>query len=873
MKYEFYNKGSNKTIEFNTDSKYTFIYGPNGSGKTTFSRTYMNKKINNTLYKVFNEEYINKNVYVTDKDGSKQNSDSKKGLNKLFIGNNVLKYSNFLTKVRQTKNEFLSTNPNILKSNLNEKFILNVDQILEEDEEYKRIKEPFIKTLLTDEYINKKYEQLKNEIDINNICISPKNILNKRYVKLYELEYKNTYNINLIKTEILEFLRHQNRNLLKSYNNEINKFHKQMLSSIDNIDNDTIETMKKYKETLEKESEKFSIIKKIEEKNEKYLSDRIREKDIEIDLLKKWIDEGYRYHKAIDFSDCLYCHNSEFNTVLADEYKIKNENEYNITIIKMKKFIEEKFKIIFDIINNHKLIKDFYEKVNRKEEQQLIQVLFISLNSIIDIMNDIYNTKKFNNNIINEVEKLYEFICKEIKEKIKYEELDSKNEKEFEFGETLKLLYNITDFKRALKKEVLCLNIAKLEEKIKQRLQNIQNEEIIKVGDYLQFYQEVFRTKYEISNVKSNISTGQNVDAMLEIKFKNNRKLNEISTGEKNILALIVFFSNIEYEMKQLKENEKITLILDDPVNSNDWNIFFSLQTIIEDYLEFKYKDKLDEIIILSHNVDYAIIQLKNLKIYNDKVKLYRLFDNKCINIDIDLMYTNDINLISQFIYEWISSFEFEKNVYYMDKDRAYRVFITYRKFLEDILINATHISQVDIDNQKSDIEKLKDISNDENMIKLLNYSNNIFYNQKDSGITIDDFTKTFIIMLKNIINANIYIKLENSKFNTLLEKIKTSNDCKFLIKGENKENIAVSDFKVDNIVDIDQEKMKNILVKSLIIKKASKHEHDSKKFMINKSKDYYINYLKHSNDLVGKPLLALDVEPMLNYIKEQEDS
>lgn len=275
----------------------------------------------------------------------------------------------------------------------------------------------------------------------------------------------------------------------------------------------------------------------------------------------------------------------------------------------------------------------------------------------------------------------------------------------------------------------------------------------------------------------------------------------------------------------------------------------------------------------MSHNVDYAIIQLKNLKIYNNKVKLYRLFDNKCINIDIDLMYTNDINLISQFIYEWISSFEFKNNVYYMDKDRSYRVFITYRKFLEDILINATQISQVNIDNQKSDIEKLKDISNDENMIKLLNYSNNILYNQKDSGITVDDFTKIFIIMLKNIVNANIYIKLENSKFNTLLEKIKISNDCKFLIKGEDKNNIAVSDFKIDNIMDIDQEKMKNILVKSLIIKKASKHEDDSMKFMINKSKDYYINYLKHSNDLVGKPLLALDVEPMLNYIKEQEDS
>lgn len=95
MEYRFYNKESKNEINFETDSLYTFIYGPNGTGKTTFSREYYDKEENNIIYKVFNEDFINNNVYVTDMDGSKQSPENKKGLNKLFIGKNVRKYSDF----------------------------------------------------------------------------------------------------------------------------------------------------------------------------------------------------------------------------------------------------------------------------------------------------------------------------------------------------------------------------------------------------------------------------------------------------------------------------------------------------------------------------------------------------------------------------------------------------------------------------------------------------------------------------------------------------------------------------------------------------------------------------------------------------------
>ena len=45
MEYKYKNLKNNKNITINIDKNYTFIYGPNGTGKTTFSRAIGNGKI------------------------------------------------------------------------------------------------------------------------------------------------------------------------------------------------------------------------------------------------------------------------------------------------------------------------------------------------------------------------------------------------------------------------------------------------------------------------------------------------------------------------------------------------------------------------------------------------------------------------------------------------------------------------------------------------------------------------------------------------------------------------------------------------------------------------------------------------------------
>ena len=139
-------------------------------------------------------------------------------------------------------------------------------------------------------------------------------------------------------------------------------------------------------------------------------------------------------------------------------------------------------------------------------------------------------------------------------------------------------------------------------------------------------------------------------------------------------------------------------------------------------------------------------------------------------------------------------------------------------------------------------------------------------YNLDDSKVNITLFTKKFINVIKIIIGDGNILKMENSDLTKILDEIKIDDTTQFAIKGkEELTNIKANDFIIDG-KNLDQEKMKNILVKAFTMKKDSR-DSDEIKYMNNQSKIYYMNYIKHCNELVGKPLLALDVEPMIKYL------
>lgn len=98
--FVFKNLDTNSDIAIPIGSRFTYVYGGNGTGKTTFSRQFLSGVTNS---KVFNVDFINKNVYIVDTDGAKMDSSTKDNFSKLFISEQAVVYANEMMKAKEIK--------------------------------------------------------------------------------------------------------------------------------------------------------------------------------------------------------------------------------------------------------------------------------------------------------------------------------------------------------------------------------------------------------------------------------------------------------------------------------------------------------------------------------------------------------------------------------------------------------------------------------------------------------------------------------------------------------------------------------------------------------------------------------------------------
>ena len=100
MKLEFLNYDTRKKIDFETEKHLIAIYGKNGSGKTTLSRTDLfNKKY------VFNEDFIYSNVFNVSEKGFTQTSTTKENFSGLWLGENIVKIRQEISKIKEQEKE------------------------------------------------------------------------------------------------------------------------------------------------------------------------------------------------------------------------------------------------------------------------------------------------------------------------------------------------------------------------------------------------------------------------------------------------------------------------------------------------------------------------------------------------------------------------------------------------------------------------------------------------------------------------------------------------------------------------------------------------------------------------------------------------
>lgn len=224
----FRNEDTKKDISLKLDKKMIFIYGKNGSGKTSFSRS---KDLDNKY--VFNEDFVYKNVYIIDEEGAKVDSNVKNNFSELLIGEDVVslkKKQNELETLLKDLNGKSNDNQTSINSRLTEcsiplsynsiKSIVDRDYEFDPskstDEQLKLYKSSYEldQLILNDEELKtnvnqiRKNENIKVLIDkIKSIPILNEFLFNEKKIILEDLNKKIEYlNLNVDEIKKLEEL-------------------------------------------------------------------------------------------------------------------------------------------------------------------------------------------------------------------------------------------------------------------------------------------------------------------------------------------------------------------------------------------------------------------------------------------------------------------------------------------------------------------------------------------------------------------------------------------------------------------------------------------------------------------------------------------
>lgn len=868
MEYEYKNLKNNKKIKINIDKNYTFIYGPNGTGKTTFSRAIGNGKIIpdndfNKIHLVFNQDFVNNNIYISTSDGTyKSDTKNKSKLKQIFLGDSSKDDNEKLIFLRQKIREYSKLEFNV--NNFKNDFKNIVIELISKDEDYSEDYENYILQYVDDNLLNQYFGNVIKKVKKNDIKIDSLKLDDENYIDKIELgKIDKTYTDDEVKNELLKFYRECYDNKEKSLNKIVDDFNKKFVDDFKiEFINEKIQNINEQLDNLKASKELYEIILKLETEEDEYLRGILDGKRINIKEVKTWITNGDNFHKEIEFNSCLYCKN-EISKDLKEKKSTLAKNKY---LLYLKEYAKQINELIADLDNleyeyNNLIEKNVYETVKIEKEEQYFRILIKKKNAFklkyqkeIEEKKYSYNAIKQLNDFINLLEKATNYL------KIKIQE--EKKEKTQLF-KAYQLYLSSDKFIKEIKNLLIRHQLIIDEKKCKDKIQNDTQDYISKIKDYIKEFEDIYEPRFELV-INSSLSRADNAETTIEITSNETNFLNNISEGEKNILALIIFFSYVKNVLSSLKENEQIVLILDDPVNSNDWGNFFKFQAIIEDYF---YKDiiedkKISNVILLSHNIDYAVIQLENDK-YEKHFEFIRLFSDKAIKIDTNFIFMDDIKLGSKLIHDLYTSIECVEDNGYIEKHKLYRVAIYMRKFLESFLNRTISIADPNLaPNKNESIKFLKDNIDSTNIDNLLSVSTTIL---KDNGRGIysaNQYMNCLTLALQDIIaNSNLF--LQDSRLKLLLDKF-TDEKYIFYIKDEEEQNIIGNTFEIEPNESCYDEELIDIMIKGLITNIKDNPSEEKIKYIRTKAKNNYLKYMRHINDNVGRPVLAVNSDNII---------
>lgn len=507
-------------------AKVNIIFGYNGRGKTSLARGLekeflKNKENEKKNYRLFNRNYIVDNLMLVQSENTKI-----KGV----IANFGKKDVDVEIQIKKLENEIVDT------ENLTNE-IKELNQRVRDE-------------------INKIHDTKKKNISI---AKKPSSKSNEEVIELYNEDIKKAMKIEKDEEKLINL---KGDNSIENERKKIENLHIPQISYYE-------------------ESELMKIKKIFTKKYE----------DIEIPSSKiiQWITEGIEIHN--DGDHCKFCGGN------IELEKIKNTvNQYNRSekqkdAVVLEKFENELKKYMFEIDklleNKETIINELGQKVREcfniiKEEKNLLEKYDDTLKKKIE---DINNIASFNDSdfelIIKKINENYKIIINE-KNKI----IKELSEKESKINILIKGSIGLAIKEDSFIKE----NMIKIREKEK-------NLEKIKINNEKN-KQMIDNLRKSKSNTKDFADFISDILSMLEMNLKldvdNNNyiirqtitneilKIDDISEGEQNLLALLYFYYELfnDKEQKELKDEIKM-IIIDDPISSvDDVNRMYVLELV-----------------------------------------------------------------------------------------------------------------------------------------------------------------------------------------------------------------------------------------------------------------------------------------------------
>lgn len=553
-------------IEINNFNFFNFIYGSNGTGKTTISNVLRNPADFPDSEVVWKNNIPIK-TFVYNQTFKEKNFNENSELKGIFTLGEESKDINKKIEEKNKSLEKIKSDLNILRNEKieNDNALAGNKKIFEERcWSLKKKYEEYFKNIFVG--YNKSKERFMGEILSRNKNTSPSHdfiFLKEKYKKIYESDIKTLNLMPLINDE----------DILSIESNEI--FKKRIVGKKDIPIADLINKLNnnswvdKGKIYLDKSNGLCPFC-------QQKLPDKFQE------YLEKYFDDSYKENK-------------NFIEKLKENYKDKLDK----IIFKIQSFSNYKdiYKIekVNELKNKIKLIKGRNSESFQKKLQELdSKVELESLESLISELNDeikkCNEEIKKNNNIARNIseekmkinKEIWDFLICELKEDIKSYENKRKEISTKENNRTKKM--------RVKEKERKDLDneINELESKrvsIKPTINSINK--ILKSFNFIGF------------KLKESTKAGY-----YEIIRNNGNKVkNTLSEGEKTFIAFLYFYSLIKGSLEKSQLNTDKIIVIDDPISSLDSEILFVVSHLIEKLILKKDDHNFKQFIILTHNI------------------------------------------------------------------------------------------------------------------------------------------------------------------------------------------------------------------------------------------------------------------------------